>query len=803
MLNNASRFFYCKVLFFSLFSRFIMKYVFIVFFLLPLCATAQYVLQGNVVDENTEPIPGAVITTSQNSFARSNFNGAFTLNIPTDTATINCNYLGYHKFEQKITKSDGTFLQIKLTKKNNQLNIVTISGSRFEKKIEEETVSIEVLKPNRILSTGINSMDDALNRVPGVDVVENQINIRGGAGWSYGAGSRVQVLVDDMPMLTADAADAKLNYLPIENCQQIEIIKGASSCLYGSSALNGAVNFRTDYATTKPKTKVMIFNAIYGNPKEKERRWWGKKQPSFNGGYFSHAQKFDNLDVVIGSAWYSEDSYLEGDLERRVRLNVNLRYHDKKVAGLVYGINANSQLSKAQTFFFWEVDSNRKGNYYQPFGGLDDATTTVNKLNGQRINIDPYIIYTSPNGLRQTLRTRWFRTRNDIPEKMQTSIADLYYGEYQLQKAFNHKKGILHQATITGGLVGTYQNVIGELYGNHAGNNYAAYTQIEKKIGKLWLSGGARYEANRVDTFALESRPVFRLGSNYQLAKGTFLRASYGQGYRYPSIAERFIRTSFGPTRIFPNPNLTSETGWSTELGVKQLWQSDNWFGYFDIAGFWSEYQDMMEFNFGFFLPADSTNLQVARPLDYIGFRSNNVGRSRVTGIDFSTYGQGKMGALDVNYLLGYTYMNPVQVNPDSAVIANLSGDTYTLKYRYNHTVKMDAQATYKKITVGYVALYNSFMKNVDEVFENNDDEKNIFGALFESGTGGLPSSIRTFRQRYNKGAFVLDLRTSLALSKQITISFIAQNVLNTVYSQRPSLVAAPRSFTLQLRADL
>ena len=118
----------------------------------------------------------------------------------------------------------------------------------------------------------------------GVDVIENQVNIRGGAGWSYGAGSRVLVLVDDMPMLTADAADAKLDFLPIENCEQIEVLKGAASSLYGSAALNGVVNFRTGYAGLKPKTKVMIYNGMFGNPDEKSWIWWGKKQPQFQGG---------------------------------------------------------------------------------------------------------------------------------------------------------------------------------------------------------------------------------------------------------------------------------------------------------------------------------------------------------------------------------------------------------------------------------------------------------------------------------------------------------------------------------------
>lgn len=771
--------------------------------LMPLLSFGQIRITGKVSNKEThETLVGAVVIFSNSQAVRTNAQGEYSIEVVKGTYNIKCTMLGYEDYSQEVKLQSNQVLNIKMASKNSQLNIVTISGSRFEKKIEEETVSMEVIKPDRILATGMNAMDDALHRVPGVDVIENQINIRGGAGWSYGAGSRVVVLVDDMPIQTADAQNVRWSFLPIENCTQVEVIKGASSCLYGSSALNGVVNFRTAYAHSKPKTKVMLYNGMYGNPKEKSWKWWGKRQPGYQGGYLSHAQKFGNLDVVLGSAWYSEDSYLEGGLQRRGRVNANIRYRSKKKPGLSYGVKTNLQLVKEQNFFFWEVDTVNDNGYYRPFGGLGDSTTTINKNEGQRINIDPFFTYVKEDGSKHSVRTRWFRNIQDIPEKKQSSVADLYYGEYQYQKPFHRTQGLLKNTTLTTGIIGIYQRIVGELYGDHNGNNYAAYAQVEKKINKLWLSFGVRYEANRIDSFGLESRPVFRLGTNYELNKQTYLRGSFGQGYRYPSVAERFINTQFGASRVFPNLGLKSETGWSAELGLKKLWKSGKWYGYFDVAGFWMEYQDMMEYNFGMYLPADSTIGQVSNPGNYIGFRSNNVGRSRINGIDISTYGQGKFRDVGINYLLAYTYMNPKQVNPDSVVIANLSGDTYTLKYRYNHSVKLDLQAEYKKWTFGTVILYNSFMKNVDEVFENNNDEKNAFAKIFQDGTG-LPHTVQAFRKKYDKGTFTIDLRASFELSKKVGIAFIVRNVTNTVYAERPLIISPPRNFTLQLRSEL
>jgi iron complex outermembrane receptor protein len=760
-------------------------------------------LSGTVVDSTShESLTGVTLLMQNKAVGRTDVYGDFTLTLQPGDYNITFTYTGYESFVKTIHVTAGTNnkISVALLAKSEALKLITVSGSRFEKRIAEEVVSMEVIKPSYIMQTATNSLDDALQRVPGVDVVENQVNIRGGSGWSYGAGSRVLVLVDDMPMLTADAGDAKWDYLPLENCEQVEIIKGASSCLYGSSALNGVINFRTGFAKNKPRTKAMLYNGLYGNPREKSWAWWGKQQPGFQGGYFMHSQSFGQLDMVLGSAWYGEDSYLQGDLNRRGRVNLNVRYRSKKHQGLTLGINGNLQLNKSQTFFFWQPDSIHGTKYLQPYGGLADSTTTLNKNQGQRMNVDPYIQYYTKRGARHILRTRWFRSINDIPEKQQSSQADTYYGEYQFQQALHSQHKLVNNINVVAGLTSSYSNVNGALYGAHTVFNAAPYAQLEKKFNKLWTSLGVRYEANQVDTYKVEKKPVFRAGLNYELAKATFLRASFGQGYRYPSIAERFVKTNFGASSVFPNPGLASETGWSAEIGIKQGFKIGTWMGIIDVAGFWSEYNKMMEFNFGLYLPEDSPVVHNA--LDYIGFRSINVGSARINGIDISIMGQGKLLGTASKLVFGYTHMNPMLLRPDSAIIVNVSGNSKTLKYRYRHSLKIDLEHSYKKICVGNTLLYTSFMQNIDEVFENTKPQDNPFGSLFEYGTG-LPTTIHAFRQKYNRGTLLWDIRLSYQLSKQTKLAFITKNILNTVYAERPAIIGAPRNFTLQLAVDI
>jgi outer membrane receptor protein involved in Fe transport len=93
--------------------------------------------------------------------------------------------------------------------------------------------------------------------------------------------------------------------------------------------------------------------------------------------------------------------------------------------------------------------------------------------------------------------------------------------------------------------------------------------------------------------------PVFRAGANYQLFKATYLRASYGQGFRFPTIGERFISTSVGALRVYPNPDLRPEQSWNVEGGIKQGFKSGRFMGYVDAVVFQQDFENYVEFTFG------------------------------------------------------------------------------------------------------------------------------------------------------------------------------------------------------------
>ncbi|MFI5204315.1 MAG: TonB-dependent receptor domain-containing protein, partial [Flavobacteriales bacterium] len=734
-----------------------------------------------------------------------NDEGRFSYKVPAGTYTLTINVLGYKSQKKKIIIKGPTQVNILLQEEGSELETVVISAGRYEQNMDEVSVSMTVLKSSIIENKNTVNCETILEQVPSVTVQDGNVSIRGGSGYAYGAGSRVMLLVDDMPMLSGDAADIKFNALPVENIEQIEVIKGASSVLYGTSALNGVVHIRTSYPREKPETKVIITSGYYGNPERDSIRWWNDN-PFFHGTTFIHKRKIKNLDLLVGGAYYSDRGYREGEEEHRGRGNIGLRWHSKKIKGLMYGVNSNWQRAKGGNFIIWQ-DHNR---VYSPSGGAnpDSSGSTIGFYKNDRSNFDPYITYYTLKGNKHTLRTRWFNTtnRNATDTVDQASKADWLYGEYQYEHHF--KK----EWTLVSGLVSSYNLVRSALFGDHHGSNVAVFTQLDKKWKRLSLSAGIRVEyfqldsAGTVSTYSIIKgsdtinfpvQPVFRAGLNYKLTKGTFLRASFGQGYRYPSVAERYVMTSVGALKLFPNPDLQAETGWSAEAGIRQVFQTKRIKAYVDVAAFINHYDNMTEFTFGVYNPPGFTWGSPGFYLfDWVGFRAENAEQAQITGIDAEIGTTMKAGHWKLNGYIGYTYMNPVTLNDDTNYRKTFS-DTGTtmLKYRYRHLVKADVQVDYKIISFGVSVRYNSFMENVDNIFYNIQIPSPL-GTL-NLGDYLLPG-YPDYRARFNKGNIVADVRLGIELSANTRMSIVVNNVLNAEVMGRPGDVQAPRSFAIQ-----
>lgn len=773
-----------------------MKQALLLLFCGPFVLFSQQIVGKITSSENNEAIPFAQVVVLNGQKTMTDESGTFLLDSVQLPLSVVISAADYNSDTLLITSINPSFQLTPLNIK--ELGPVVVAASRRKQSVQELTISLDIIKPELITNKGITDLEQAVDQAPGAYAMDGQISIRGGSGFTYGAGSRVLVLWNEVPLLSGDVGDAKWNSIPMENAQQIEIIKGASSVLYGSGALNGMISLIEREPGVKPYFQAQLQSGIYDNPKRASLRWWNKNPWNLQANV-NYGKQFGRWGLTLGAYGFKSPGYRQGESEDRIRVNGSVSYRFDKVKNLKVGLGWNAQIQKTGNFIIWESDSLA----YQPSGGSDtsNAASTLTYNRGQRLTLDPSAKYIDKYGNRHQLKGRlYFIDNKNYTNLSQSSKSQVWYGDYQFQRSWNNNAWVL-----TTGLTGIANNVNSYLFGDHQSFNGAVYIQGEKNWKKLNVVVGLRGEYFTQDGrqgdsdfyFGKDSskipvRPIIRTGVHYALTKSTHLRASFGQGVRYPSVAERYTTTNVGGLLIFANPNLKPETGWAAEIGIKQGVKVGNWKGFVDVAGFINHYDNMMEFTFGNYKP-DSIPLSF-NPNDpgyikkWLGFRAQNAESAEIIGAEISVAGEGMIGPVKVMALMGYTYMNPISKNQDSAYRASFSDTSSNmLKYRFNHLAKADLQLEYKGISIGGSLRMNSFMKNIDAIFED--------GILGQEILPGL----KEYREEHNGPSIVIDARVGYCYKEQYKIAFIVNNVANAEYMTRPGDIQAPRTFMVQL----
>jgi iron complex outermembrane receptor protein len=733
-------------------------------------------VSGIVKDAETdEPLFGATVRINEKGTV-TDFDGAFTIQYSSGEYDVSIDYIGYATKSYKIVIEDNAISQLSalLNPSTTLLKTATVTGSKHKKSIARSPVSIEVIKPDLISNTNAVRLTSVLDKLPGVQLIDNQANIRGGSGWSYGAGSRVLLLIDDIPALQGDAGRPSWSDIPIENISQVEVLKGAASTLYGSAAMNGIINIRTGYATTEPTTKASLSYINYLSPQDINKKWWGEDtltSPSRINLSLLHKQKFGDLDIVANGFYEDFNSYYKDAYEDRYRLSLNAKYKINDRISL--GLNSMYNYGDSSNPFIW---SNGASGAYLPLPGSQINTVST------RYYFDPQITIYDKNDNRHKFFGRYYSisNRND---NNQSNASSSSYAEYQFLTKVD--KWDMDVTTGTSAYLVTSNS---ELFGDVelTSNNIAGYAEVDKRFGdKLTATFGLRYEYNfqespevfKDDTIpggiVKEDKIIARTGLNYKLDTSTFLRASWGQGYRFPTITERFIETSLSGFFIFPNVFLQSESGWTSEIGVKKIVKIGSWEGFVDVALFWSQYNDMTEFTF---VSRDGRQ----------GFQSQNIGKTDIKGYEVNFAGRSTLGGIPINIIAGYTYIDPVYRDFDTneAIRNSIStpvGETELqniLKYRTKHNFKVDLEAKFNNLNIGVAVIHSSETETIDELLNN-------IGLI-------------GFYRAANPGGFIkLDSRASYSF-KKLKVSLLAENILNQEYTLRPGLLEAPRNIGLR-----
>ncbi len=205
---------------------------------------AQTTVQGTVVDENNEPIPGAnVVLVGKAEGTTTDFDGNFTFNTSEQPPfALRFTSIGFSDLIMQVTSNNQT-LSVTLSEASTLLDEIVISASRTPERIFESPVSVERFGLKEIKNTTAESFYGGLQNLKGVDINTNSltfqsINTRGFAAFSN---NRFLQLVDGM-----DNSAPGLNFvlgnlvgMSELEVQSVEILPGASSALYGAGAFNG------------------------------------------------------------------------------------------------------------------------------------------------------------------------------------------------------------------------------------------------------------------------------------------------------------------------------------------------------------------------------------------------------------------------------------------------------------------------------------------------------------------------------------------------------------------------------------
>lgn len=215
---------------------------------IPESAVRMTKVSGQVVDENTgDGIPLATISVTGLGWGTvCDMKGYFKVEVPVNQiAELTVRSVGYET-KTLVLESDVTGnLVVRLKKSLLDLDEVTVTGTRTEKTVAETPVMTRIVPSEVLQRNDFESMIDVLEyNIPGLrfntDPRGNNIQVQGLEN------SYILILVDGERLSTTPGGPIDFDRLTTANIKKIEVLKGAASALYGSSAMGMVINIITD-----------------------------------------------------------------------------------------------------------------------------------------------------------------------------------------------------------------------------------------------------------------------------------------------------------------------------------------------------------------------------------------------------------------------------------------------------------------------------------------------------------------------------------------------------------------------------
>lgn len=742
-------------------------------------------LEGTVIDRTNDGVVGSVkiVLERVNSPEKkiyetsSDLIGKYKLeHIPAGIYKLKASRIGY-KTESiddvEITANSSAALNIFLTPVDIEIEKINVTATKTETTLKQTPSSISVVTSDDIKNKNIFTFDEVLDGVQGITIFRTSginvgaLSIRGSSDVAGGGiGNRVMLLLDGRPSLTGDSKGALWSLIPTAIVERTEIVKGAFSSLYGSSAIGGVINVITKKPTYKPFTGINMNYGFYERLNDSLR--FSNKLQSFKGIDLYHSNTFKKLAFLVNLSYKQNDGHSQ---------QTDYEFYNA-VTKLMYDVFNNRDLevtlqyTKSNGAFphYWRKDA---GSYAEPY-------KTAPYYIGDRLKKETQsfdVFYTAlPSGnTKYTSRFYYYKLQSNSYYNPKNPVSIQFTqvpgtGLETFIKSYNF--GNISQFDISIGkrnylIMGTdvQWNVVKSapediLYGNRQINNFGVFAQDQHKIitdnsgfSILSTTIGARFDYNKYigGSKFIQVSPKLSLIYTPKIKSNIFENSSFrvlvGRAFRAPSIAELYFkRELFGNIEFVYNPNLKPEEMLSVEIGYRKQYEKRFTF---DVTAYFNYYDNLIQY------------INIGGTI-YGPFQVQNIAKSQIRGIE---------AAIDYSSSL------------------NLFNKTFNYSFAVNYCY-VDARDLSKNRKEDFLPYKPKHIFNFTSDFKYYGFGLNVSGKYQSEIEEDL-----FYKYEEPEEYFLLDVKLTKKLFGKITIFAAVNNLLNTSYQELERTQAPNRNY--------
>jgi outer membrane receptor for ferrienterochelin and colicins len=485
-------------------------------------------LSGYVTGSDSSYVTGATVMLKGTTFGTvTDKKGFYKIDrIIPGTYTLRVSYLGFETQEQPvvIVRNENHF-DFNIRESNIDLNEVVITATKSEKTLKDVPVLTQVISARKMLDLGITNVTDALqNMVPGLNM--SQFGTRASITLQGMDSKYVLFLIDGERIAGEINGDIDYSMLNLENIERIEVIKGASSSLYGSNAIGGVINIITKKINGpfdgKFYSKYSKYNELYSGGSLGLKRGIVGSRTSFN---FSHTAGYD---ITPESKYdWTQNPYTSFSINQKFEITPSS--HLSLVPYFSYYQFERGNVSARPAHdLYTDLSGGLKGQYFLGKHSID--------FSYYRDRYNTYNILEQLNNKRDTASYDFLQT-----VRVQGNFRLSDRNSLTAGLEYNHEK--LFTTRIDGGLRGAGEAVF--------------YVQEDIRLGARWdLIAGVR--GSHHSNYGFNAAPKISFMFNQGFLN---YRASIGTGFRSPALKELYMNFDhFGEWYIIGNPELKPES---------------------------------------------------------------------------------------------------------------------------------------------------------------------------------------------------------------------------------------------------